>query len=65
MINHSSIARTATIDRNCSFIVEPDLSELLHDPMTKALMAADRVDRRALEMLIAGARKNLRWHRPN
>jgi len=36
--------------------VEPNLSELLSDPMTMALMAADHVERRELDRLIAVAR---------
>ena len=36
------------------------LAELMRDPMTEALMTADRVDRRALESLIAEARQNIR-----
>jgi hypothetical protein len=43
---------------------EPELAELLHDPMTLALMAADRVDRGEFDILLAGARQNLRWPRP-
>ena len=40
---------------------EPDLQDLMHDPLTLAVMAADRVDRHDLENLIAWARKNLIW----
>jgi hypothetical protein len=39
---------------------ELDLAALLRDPMTQALMAADRVDRGELDSLLAGARENLR-----
>jgi hypothetical protein len=60
MVNHSSIEQTATA--RCCVVLEPDLRELLRDPMTVALMQADRVDRHALEALIAGTRENLRWH---
>jgi hypothetical protein len=38
---------------------EPDLQDLMHDPLTLAVMAADRVERHDLENLLAGARKNL------
>ena len=64
MVNHSSMEQTATVGR-CCVVLEPDLRELLRDPMTVALMQADRVDRRAFEALIAGTRENLRWHRAN
>jgi len=37
------------------------LQDLMHDPLTLAVMAADRVDRHDLENVIAGARKNLLW----
>jgi hypothetical protein len=63
MINHTIFQ---TVSASCRYAVpEPNLSELLRDPMTLALMKADRVDRGALEVLIAGARENLRWHCPN
>lgn len=38
---------------------EPDLGELMRDPMTQALMAADRVDHRALCALISQVRDSL------
>jgi hypothetical protein len=38
---------------------EPDLQDLMRDPLTLAVMAADRVERHDLENLLAGARKNL------
>jgi len=41
-------------------VAEPDLDELMHDPMTLALMAADRVDHGALDALLAQIRRNLR-----
>jgi hypothetical protein len=44
--------------RNCA--AEPDLNELMRDPMTLALMAADRVDRNALNALFAQVRTRLR-----
>jgi hypothetical protein len=39
---------------------EPDLAELMRDPMTQALMTADRVDRGQLHALLAQVRNNLR-----
>jgi len=49
------------VGRGCSrFVAEPDLSELMRDPLTIALMAADRVDRRELNALFDQARCNLR-----
>jgi hypothetical protein len=41
---------------------EPDLSELLRDPIARALMAADRVDRGELDALFDRTRGNLRRH---
>jgi len=49
----------ATTRRRCS-IVEPDLDELMRDPLTLALMAADRVDRSELDALLTQARDSLR-----
>jgi len=47
--------------RHCSrFVWEPALAELLGDPMTVALMAADRVDRRDLDVLFDRTRSSLR-----
>ncbi len=46
--------------RRRSVVAEPDLSELMRDPMTVALMAADHVDRRELDALITQVRENLR-----
>jgi hypothetical protein len=43
---------------------EPRLSELMGDPMTLALMAADRVDRHDLDVLFDRARDGLRPHEP-
>lgn len=40
--------------------VEPDLAELMGDPMTQALMAADRVDRCELRALLSQVQENLR-----
>jgi hypothetical protein len=42
-----------------AFLTEPDLGELMRDPMTEALMAADRVDRRELCALISQMREHL------
>ena len=42
------------------FITEPGLAELIGDPMTQALMAADRVDRGELCTLLSQVRANLR-----
>lgn len=42
-----------------AFLTEPDLAELMRDPMTEALMAADRVDPRQLCALIAQMREHL------
>lgn len=41
-------------------IAEPDLAELMGDPMTQALMAADRVDRQQLCALLTQVRENRR-----
>lgn len=43
-------------ERRCFLALEPNLSELLSDPMTVALMAADHVERGDLDLLIADAR---------
>lgn len=45
-------------NRRCSSMPEPDLDELMQDPMTLALMAADRVDQRALDAMIARLREH-------
>jgi hypothetical protein len=42
------------------FTTEPDLAELMGDPMTQALMAADRVDRQKLCELLSQVRETLR-----
>jgi hypothetical protein len=44
--------------RNC--VAEPKLDELMRDPMTLALMAADRVDHNDLNALFAQVRGYLR-----
>jgi hypothetical protein len=45
----------------CSrFVWEPGLAEVLRDPMIVALMAADRVDRRDLDVLFDRTRSSLR-----
>ena len=41
-----------------SFVPEPDLDELMQDPLTIALMAADRVDHRALDALLTRLREH-------
>ena len=46
--------------RRRQLVAEPDLAELMRDPMTQALMAADRVDHHALCALISQVRENLR-----
>jgi hypothetical protein len=46
--------------RNCRCGVSPRLADLLRDPMTMALMDADRVDRRELDALVDWARDSLR-----
>jgi hypothetical protein len=43
----------------CKF-VEPALAELMRDPITQALMAADRVDHSALCALLSQVRESLR-----
>jgi hypothetical protein len=48
-----------TTKRRRNFLAEPALAELMHDPMTQALMAADRVDRRALDALLTQVRAKL------
>ena len=47
-------------DRRHSFVQEPDLKELMRDPMTLALMAADRVDHRELRALLTQVGQGLR-----
>jgi hypothetical protein len=42
-----------------SLVQEPDLNELMADPMTLAVMAADRVDRCQLHALFAQVRDRL------
>ena len=54
---------TATCDlfatsRRRSLVPEPDLDELMQDPMTIALMAADRVDHHALDAMLARLREH-------
>ena len=44
--------------RRCSFVPEPDRDELMQDPMTIALMAADRVDHRALDAMLTRLREH-------
>jgi hypothetical protein len=48
------------VARGCSRLgAEPGLSDLMQDPLTVALMAADRVDRRELNALLDQARCKL------
>ncbi len=47
---------TTTRRRSC--VAEPDLDELMQDPMTIALMAADRVDHRALDAMLTRLREH-------
>jgi len=42
------------------YLAEPGLDELMRDPMTVALMAADRVDVCELHALFADVGRNLR-----
>ena len=46
--------------RRGSWVWEPNLSEIMRDPMTQALMAADRVDRHELKTLLSQVRESLR-----
>ena len=43
-----------------SVVAEPDLDELLNDPMTLAVMAADGVDHRELGALLEQVRDSIR-----
>lgn len=43
-----------------SLVAEPDLDELLRDPLTQAVMAADHVDRGELQALLAQVSEHLR-----
>lgn len=43
-----------------TLVAEPDLDELMEDPVTLAVMAADRVNRCELRSLIAQVRESLR-----
>jgi len=40
-------------------VTEPSLADLFRDPMTQALMTADRVERRELEALLRAKRAQL------
>jgi hypothetical protein len=46
--------------RHRSFVAEPRLDDLMRDPMTQALMAADRVDRCEFNALVAQVQASLR-----
>jgi hypothetical protein len=59
MQNQSSFQQVSAECR-CFLAVEPNLSELLRDPMTVALMAADHVDHGELDALLAQVRQSLR-----
>jgi hypothetical protein len=48
-----------TTSRQDHFPGEPTLSDLLQDPITQALMAADHVDRSQLDTLLEAARGSL------
>ena len=61
MPNQSSFQQVSS-ERRCFLAVEPNLSELLSDPMTVALMAADHVERGDLELLIEDARARRDHH---
>lgn len=56
-MQHESDFHRVSVDCQCFLAVEPNLSELLSDPMTIALMAADHVERGDLDLLIARARR--------
>jgi hypothetical protein len=43
-----------------SYVAEPNLDEVMNDPITRALMAADRVDDGELQMLFDQLRDSLR-----
>jgi len=45
--------------RRGSYVSEPDLNDLMEDPMTLAVMAADGVSRCELTTLLARARRPL------
>jgi len=47
------------VGRRCKLVAEPDLAELMGDPMTEALMAADGVDRGALDALLTQVSRSL------
>jgi hypothetical protein len=60
-MRNQDFAKPETRSRWC-YAAEPDLSELLRDPIARALMAADRVDRRELDALFDRTRGSLRRH---
>ena len=43
----------------CKMVAEPGLAELMSDPLTEAVMAADGVDRGALNALLTQMSRNL------
>ncbi|HVH79189.1 MAG TPA: hypothetical protein VM782_07355 [Stellaceae bacterium] len=46
--------------RRRGHVAEPSLDDLMRDPMTQAVMAADKVDHRELHELFAQVRESLR-----
>lgn len=46
--------------RRRSVVIEPDLSDLMGDPITQAVMAADRVDHDQLTTLLRQMGESLR-----
>jgi hypothetical protein len=51
---------TTAVNSDRGSVKEPALNELLRDPMTLALMAADRVDRHQFDALLSHVRTKLR-----
>ena len=43
----------------CKMVAEPGLAELMSDPLTEAMMAADGVDRGALNALLVRMSRNV------
>jgi NADPH-dependent ferric siderophore reductase len=66
MLRHTDERTDATQARDgqAAFVAGPALAELLNDPMTWQLMAADRVSYRALEAVLRQARSQLGLTRP-
>lgn len=59
MLQPAAASREPFASASRGFVAEPALAELMGDPMTEALMTADRVDRRELRALIAQMREHL------